>query len=201
MLIDAPDPRHDLSDWPFAEQPASASEPLFAPHGCASCGLAECNATTEHGVWVRRAGPYVLLLPPYAPTFAVDALAYAGAFGGDVDELPAISANDRDRYEDWVELPEDLSRWVDDAGGVLAASSYEDEDLVAIRNWPEGSSCIPVAPPPRALVLHADPTGPTIHVAFSEGRWSIYAPEIAVAVWLAGPPVDSLLARSTITWR
>jgi hypothetical protein len=25
--------------------------------------------------------------------------------------------------------------------------------------------------------------------------------EIALAVWLAGPPVDSLLSRSIITWR
>ena len=122
MLIDARDPRHDLSAWPCAEQPASASEPLFAPHACGSCGLAECNATTEHGVWVRRAGPYVLLMPPHAAAFAVDALAYAHTFCGDIDELPAISASDRARYGGWVALPEDPSRWVDDAGGVLAAS-------------------------------------------------------------------------------
>jgi hypothetical protein len=201
MLIDAPDPRHDLSAWPFAEQPASASQPLFAPHACGVCGFAECNATATHGVWVRRAGPYVLLLPPHSAAFAVDALAYARAFGGDIEELPAISAEDRARYEGWVEPPEDPSRWVDDGGGVLMASPYDDDDLAAILRWPEPSSCIPVAPPPRAVVLHADPPGHAIHVAFSEGHWSIYAPEIALAVWLGGRPVDSLLARSTITWR
>lgn len=180
-------------------------DPLVAFNPCGVCGEWVCNLVEGWAAKVRRIGPYVVWIRASGETFVFDVERYRAVFGGHVESLPGLSADDA-----W-DLDEPATSVVlespDGRSLVLDVSGDPDGPLARLRAWPvvplEG--IVAVAPPARAIEIRARTTeaSPNRDAASSwidmepreDGRRAGYFPGIVrVPVWIGGPEVDGVVA-------
>lgn len=175
-------------------------DPLVALSPCSDCEDWLCNLVDGYAARVRRLGPYVFwVIRGETRCFGLDR--YREVFGGSVEELPELSHEDIERFDE----PTSSGEYVSPGGEPIVFDddwALPEGPLARLRAWPLkglGSAEV-VAPPERAVEIRALTAGlPSLWVDAAPragGRRAAFLPRIVrVPVWLSGPDIDLAVAE------
>jgi len=175
--------------------PIEGDDLLVAFSACGDCGDWGCNLVDGHAARVRRLGPHVFWVTPWGETHCFGLDRYREVFGGSVEGLPELSADDIERFEE----PASSGEYVSPGGEPIFFDDWAmpGGPLARLCAWPGGGlgPAEAVAPPERAVEIRSLTAGlPSLWVDEAPragGRRAAYLPKIIrVPVWLTGPDID-----------